>query len=251
MLNQITQGDCFELMRGVPDRSIDLVLTDPPYNSTALAWDQQPIDLVEFWGQIKRVLKPTGAVVLTAYQPFTSILVTSNPTWFKYPWVWKKTRKSSFLNVKYQPLREHEDILVFAPGRATNGSRPAITFNPQGVIICQPKKKRGKPISGSVRSTTKDFISNLTKFPSTILEFDSVINPDHPTQKPLALFEYLIKTYTNPGATILDPFVGSGTSAHAAFNTGRDFICFEFDLKYWSMAIKRLQLAQMQQRMVI
>lgn len=244
MLNQIIQGDCYELMKGIPDGSIDLVLTDPPYNTTACDWDQQPIDLPLLWENIKRVLKPKGAVVMTGSQPFTTDLIMSNRKWFKYEIIWDKVNRfTGFLDAKRKPLKQHETILVFY------NAKPTYT----------PQMGNGKPYvakrSGSTdvyqTYTVTDGINNGERYPTSILRIESdnkTENGMHPTQKPVALFDYLIRTYTNPGETVLDPFAGSGTTALAAHATGRQFLCFEKEQKYWEIANKRLALAQMQGR---
>jgi site-specific DNA-methyltransferase (adenine-specific) len=246
MLNQILLGDCYELMKGIPDGSIDLVLTDPPYNTTDCDWDKNPIDLVELWDYVKRILKPKGAVVMTGSQPFTTDLICSNRAWFRYELVWKKSLPTGHLNARKFPLKAHENILVFSPVRGT--------YNP---IL-----RKNRKIGGKKRAATELFSNfnlkaertlDLDKgYPLSILEFSSVYHTreglQHPTQKPIALFEYLIRTYSNPGETILDPFAGSGTTALAAHATGRNFICFEKEAKYWEIANKRLALAQMQGR---
>jgi site-specific DNA-methyltransferase (adenine-specific) len=242
MLNQIILGDCYELMKEIPDGSIEAIISDFPYNTTAAETDQNPFDAKRFWPEAKRILSLKGIVITTSCQPFTTDLINSNRAWFKYCLIWDKNRGVGHLNAHKRPMAQHEDIVIFSPG--------GNTFNPQ--------MKRGKlreKGSGTARSEVyggqipvKSF--NNTYFPTSILTFDNnnQANKIHPTQKPIALYQYLILTYTNPGDTILEPFCGSGTTALAAFNTGRNFIAFEELAKYWQIANKRLSIAQSQLR---
>jgi site-specific DNA-methyltransferase (adenine-specific) len=247
MLNKILLGDCYELMKDIPDGSIDLVLTDPPYNTSCLSWDQQPIDLPELWKHLKRVLKPKGAVVMTGSQPFTTDLINSNRTWFKYCLVWEKDQPSNFLNAKQRPLSYHEDIIIFN----------VFTYNPlmtyAGNFSNQPQlgKYNGNVYGKAIGETT--FNPSLYRYPKSIMKFNKTkhnqINGGlHPTQKPFELFEYLIRTYSNPGETILDPFCGSCTTSIAAFNTGRNCISIEREEKYYKIGLERLRNAQAQLR---
>jgi site-specific DNA-methyltransferase (adenine-specific) len=241
MLNQIILGDCYELMKGIPDGSIDLVLTDPPYNTTACEWDKQPIDLPDLWKHFKRVLKPKGAVVMTGSQPFTTDLILSNRKWFGYCLVWEKQRPTGFLSAKNKPLKSHEDVIVFYSNKTT--------YNPQGLrptFANNGRKNKGGAVFGE--GIGKQSIQEIGNYPRSVVSFDVGNDYLHPTQKPVELFEYLIRTYSNPGETILDPFAGSGTAALAAHATGRNFICMERERKYCEIANKRLALAQMQGR---
>ena len=227
-------GDCLELMAQIPDGSVDMVLCDLPYGTTACKWDSV-IPFEPLWAQYKRIIKRNGAIVLTASQPFTSALVMSNIAMFKYQWVWDKKIPSGMSYARYQPMRQHEDVLVFCAG-----STP---YLPQMV-------KRDKPIKGGGMSkgeTTKN--ENLValkktyefKNPTTLIGFDKVrIGAVHPTQKPVALMEYLIRTYTNEGDTVLDNCMGSGTTGVACVNTGRNFIGIEKDDKYFAIASQRI-----------
>lgn len=220
-------GDCLELMKSIPDGQIDMILCDLPYGTTQNKWDAViPFDTL--WAEYKRVCR--GAVVLTAAQPFTSVLICSNLAQFKYAWVWQKSRPTGHMNAKKQPMREHEDICVFYARQPT--------YNPQFTT--------GKPnhVSKSARPRIKshsenygaqyEVVEELTdrKYPKTILPF-TVVSPTgilHPTQKPVALMEYLVRTYTNEGDTVLDNCMGSGTTGVACVNTGRKFIGMEMDL---------------------
>lgn len=219
-------------MKEIPDGSVDLILTDLPYGTTQNKWDSV-IPFEPLWGQYWRILKKNGAVVLTAMQPFTSALVMSQPKAFKYQWVWEKTQVTGFLNAKIQPLRRHEDILVFYK------SQP--TYNPQFKEGAPYKTKRATKSKnyGSQRETST--VNKGIRYPTSILTVSqNRIEKGHPTQKPVALMEYMIKTYTNEGETVLDSTMGSGTTGVAAHNTGRKFIGIELDLGYFETAKNRI-----------
>lgn len=225
-------GDCLDLMGRIPDGSVDMIACDLPYGTTACSWDSV-IPFEPLWAHYKRVIKPRGAIVLTASQPFTSALVMSNPKWFRCEWVWLKTAGGGFLNANRQPLKRHESVLVFADGQTA--------YNPQ--------KSTGKPYacrSSSAGVTTFDQSvtgwvteNDGSRFPTTELRFTSETG-EHPTQKPVALFEYLIRTYTNEGETVLDNTMGSGTTGVACVRTGRKFIGIERDAGYYEIAQKRI-----------
>ena len=226
-------GDCLELMKEIPDRSIDMVLADPPYGTTACKWDTV-IDLAPMWEQLKRVIKPNGAIVMTASQPFTSALVMSNPRMFKYCWVWNKKQGGNPLNAKRQPLRVTEDIVVFNSGGYIPQMRTG-RMRKKGGINKQPET------TGAVNL---DYVSYSDQYyPTNILDFPNCANKKylvHPTQKPVALMEYLIRTYTNEGESVLDFTMGSGTTGVAAKNLGRKFIGIELDQGYFDIAVKRI-----------
>ena len=244
-LNQIIQGDCLDIMRELPDKSVDMILCDLPYGTTACKWDTI-IPFEPLWEQYKRLIKPNGAIVLTASQPFTSMLVMSNPKWFKYEWIWDKKKSSGALNADVAPLKVHENILVFGEGRTT--------YNKQ---MRQGKPRVDKPNlipNGDIRQDKSTVLRGYKNEqglynPVSILEISNANqqSKEHPTQKPVALFEYLIKTYTDPGEIVLDNCIGSGTTAVAALNTGRFFIGIEKEPKYAEIARKRLEQAQAQQ----
>ena len=246
---KLLQGDCLELMKDIPDGSIDMILCDLPYGTTACKWDSViPFDAL--WLQYKRVVKSNGAIVLTASQPFTSALVMSNVKDFAYTWLWVKTRPTGFANAKKQPLRCVEDVLVFY------GKPP--TYNPQDIIrvdkVCRNSKSAGGETirsnveessgKGSLRTGGKEYVQEFTNYPRQFLELphDS-IGRVHPTQKPIALMEYLIRTYTNKGETVLDNCMGSGTTGVACINTNRNFIGIEMDENYFSIAKNRIESA--------
>jgi len=232
MIN-LMQGDCLELMNTIPDGSVDMVLTDPPYGTTACKWDSV-IPFEPMWEQLKRVTKKNGAIVMTASQPFTSALIMSNVKMFKYCWVWEKSRFANQMLAKKQPLKIHEDVVVF--------SQSSAIYNPQGLIECDKVTKQGSKITdnngGGVRPTS--YRQTHTNYPRSIQKFKSEGKTVHPTQKPVALMEYLIKTYTNEGETVLDFTMGSGTTGVACKNLDRSFIGIELDETYFNIAKERI-----------
>lgn len=220
-------------MKSIPDGSIDMILCDLPYGMTNCKWDSiLPFDAL--WEQYKRVAKPSAAIILTSVQPFTTALISSNPKHFKYACVWIKTNCTGFANAKKQPLRSYEDVLVFY--------RKQPTYHPQGIVKLASPRIRTKETGSFMRSTFRDgYAQRYTNYPKNVLTFASERNTIHPTQKPVALFEYLIRTYTNPGELVLDNCMGGGTTAIACMNSGRDFIGFETDPDYFSIATKRIE----------
>ena len=239
----LMEGDCLDLMREIPDGSVDMVLCDLPYGTTACKWDSViPFD--PLWAHYKRVIKRNGAIVLTAAQPFTSLLVVSNVEMFKYSLVWRKSRVSHFAQAPYRFLTEHEDVLVFSNGGTSKNARDRMTYNPQGTMPCH-KVVKGKGHSDHRPSnTTQDsYLQTVTNYPKTIIDCASDQANEHPTQKPVALMEYLIRTYTNEGETVLDNCMGSGTTGVACMNTKRKFIGIEQDAKYFNIACDRIENA--------
>ena len=242
----LMHGDCLERMKEIPDGSVDAVICDPPYGTTACEWDSV-ISLEPMWAELKRVIKPRGAIVLTASQPFTTTLIASNMKGFKYCWVWRKRFAGNFATAKYRPLKDHEDIAVFGKvGAATN-------YHPQMIKRDVAIKKGGNKQRGAiVLADTKARVdfglvgkSYTHKHPTTSesLQYSSRDGSRglHPTQKPVALMEYLIKTYTNEGETVLDFTMGSGTTGVAALQSGRKFIGIERDDVYFEMAKRRIE----------
>jgi site-specific DNA-methyltransferase (adenine-specific) len=228
-------GDCLERMKEIPNGSVDLVLADPPYGTTACKWDSI-IDLPLMWEQIKRVVKPTGAIVLTASQPFTTILIASNMKAFKYNWVWDKKKSANYVLAKYQPMKVHEDICVFS--FSTHEYYPIMVDRD---IV----KVRTTFSSGEATNKVRDDGKARTythKYPKSILKVSNANQNGrvHPTQKPVGLMEYLIKTYTREGETVLDFAMGSGTTGVACINTNRRFIGIEKDEAYFDIAEKRI-----------
>jgi len=238
-INKVTCGDCLELMKEIPDGAVDMILADPPYGTTACKWDTI-IPLEPMWKQLKRVIKPNGAIVMTASQPFTTILIASNIKMFKYEWIWKKSRSTGFQNSKFAPMRNHEDIVVFY-------ENPPV-FNQHTLVkLAKPIKSwrrngKGGNLLNGVNTYGKDKLQQFTNYHKTVLEIKNEHNVGkHPTQKPVALMEYLIKTYTNEGEIVLDFTIGSGTTAVACIRTFRKFIGFEIEPKYVDITEERLK----------
>lgn len=245
-------GDCLEVMKSIPDGSVDMVMADPPYGTTACKWDSI-IPLEPMWEQLKRIIIPSGAIVMTATQPFTSILVCSNLEMFKYDWVWNKTRRTDFIRAKLKPMGAHESVLVFSKGTVANGSKRLMRYNPQGLVrVDQVVKndgwgvglgRRGENLGSNNKLHQPTYKQEFSGYPHTQLNFQSENKIVHPTQKPVALMEYLIKTYTNEGETVLDFTMGSGTTGVACVNTNRRFIGIEKDEKYFEIASNRINEA--------
>ena len=230
---QLIHGCCLEEMKQIENGSVDMVLTDPPYGTTACKWDAViPLDLM--WAQLKRIIKPNGAIVLTASQPFTTTLIASNMEMFKYCWVWHKNRATNFPNASRRPLTAHEDIVVWIDGK--------LQYNPQKTSGHKPTNSAKGCSQGTIYhgDNVRNYSGgDTTRFPRTVLEFKCERGL-HPTQKPVALMEYLIKTYTNEGETVLDFTMGSGTTGVACKNLNRDFIGIEKDADYFDIACKRI-----------
>ena len=233
------QGDCLELMKDIPDKSVDMILCDLPYGMTACKWDSI-IPFEPLWEQYNRIIKKHGAIVLMAAQPFSSALVMSNPKGFKYEWVWDKVRPSGFQVAKYKPMQRHENVLVF-------------TSKGECVNYFPIMERRDKPVKGCVASSSESsplkYSDGKTRIythknPQSIIAFPKPNRTIHPTQKPVALLEYLIKTYTNEGETVLDNCMGSGSTGVACVNTNRNFIGIELDDKYFKIAKQRISEAQ-------
>lgn len=239
----LQQGDCLELMKDIPDGSVDLVLTDPPYGTTDCKWDSV-IPFEPLWEKYNRVIKDNGAIVLFGSEPFSSALRMSNLTMYKYDWVWDKVQGANFLNVKYQPLKNIENIMVFSKGRITNGKRQPIKYNPQGVVKNNIVKTNSSDYTGTFSSSSikkgKQYMTTGTGYPKCVIQFTKDKSSLHPTQKPVALCEYLIKTYTNEGDLVLDNCMGSGSTGVACVNTNRNFIGMELDEHYFEVAKNRI-----------
>ena len=234
--HSIHVGDCLELMKELPDNSVDLILCDLPYGTTQNKWDSV-IDLEALWAEYKRICR--GTIVLTASQPFTSALVMSNPAWFRHEWVWEKNKASGHLNAKRRPMRAHEDVLVF--------SKSAPLYTPQMTAGHRPGNyaKRGRQSTCYGAAASTEYGGTTLRYPRSVQRFNVVNNDDacraHPTQKPIELMEYMIRTYTNPGDVVLDNCMGSGTTGVACMNTGRRFIGMELDEGYFEIAKKRIE----------
>lgn len=235
LIQTLFMGDCLEKMKDIPDGSVDMVMCDLPYGTTACKWDSV-IPFAPLWAQYKRVCKPNAAIVLTASQPFTSLLVASNTANFRHAWVWNKAKAANFPQVKRHPLKVHEDVLVFG--------QPQTTYRPQ-MVKGALRQKGGYTVAREAAvSAGAPAKVNDEYYPKSILDFSIAGNHDakmHPTQKPVALMEYLIRTYTNPGDTVLDNTMGSGTTGVACVNTGRSFIGIERDEAYFAIAKKRIE----------
>ena len=259
-------GDCLEKMTHLPDDSVDLILADLPYGTTdrsgkkgsrIFKWDSV-IPLDSLWEQYRRILKTNGTVVLTADQPFTSQLVMSNLKWFKYEWIWKKSRTTGFFTANYRPMKSTEDILVFSEGGAAAASaksgRGNMTYNPQGLVEKRVKKKNNAKRLGKLLGNV-DFVGannkmlgdseyeqKYTNYPTEVLEFSIETGTIHPTQKPVPLMEYLVRTYSNEGETVLDNVMGSGTTGLACMRANRNFIGMEKEQEYFDVALERLSV---------
>lgn len=240
------KGDCLEEMDKIPDGSVDFVLTDLPYGTTAgnCKWDKTiPFD--KLWNQYTRLLKDNGVIALFASQPFTSHLITSNSKMYRYSWVWIKSKATQFLEAKIKPMKKHEEIVVFSNHPICPCAKQNPTYNPQGLIgLNQPKvmrhKKQSSCISGRGNYSGREFVKEYTNYPNSVLEFPNDGNTVHPTQKPLALCEYFVNTYTNIGDLVLDSCMGSGTTGIAAINTDRRFVGIELDEKYYNISAQRI-----------
>lgn len=237
-LNQIVHGDCLEVMENIKDGSIDMIMADLPYNTTRNHWDSL-IDLKELWIQYERVIKDNGAIVLTAQTPFDKVLGASNLKLLKYEWIWEKTSATGHLNAKKMPMKAHENILVFY--------KKLPTYNPiktQGHVrkVSKAEHKVNSKMSTNYNPTGLTTYDSTERYPRSVLKFpnDKQKTALHPTQKPVALMEYLIKTYTNPGELVLDNVAGSGSTAIAAMNTGRNFVAIEKEADYFNLAQQRI-----------
>jgi site-specific DNA-methyltransferase (adenine-specific) len=236
-------------MKEIESGSVDMVLADPPYGTTACKWDSI-IPLDPMWEHLKRIIKPNRAIVIMASQPFTSTLISSNMKMFKYCWVWEKENASNFFAAKFQPLNNTEDVIVFSTGGCNNGTKNPVPYNPQGVRKCNKEMSNGVSVGGLVGKAHKTTMTyggrykqTVTGYPHKIIKFDRDKPSVHPTQKPVALMEYMIRTYTNPGETVLDFAMGSGTTGVACVKTGRKFIGIELDAQYFKIAQERISAA--------
>jgi len=236
--SKIIHGDCLVEMQNIPDKSIDMILADLPYGTISQKWDIViPFD--PLWEQYNRIIKDNGAIVLTASQPFTSTLVMSNPEMFKYEWIWEKDGGSNFATVKYMPMKEHENILVFGNGKITyNEQRQERIGSRKGKETTTIDSGRKDSVYGTQKGGKKLKVPKL-RCPRSIQRFNRERGL-HSTQKPTKLFEYLIKTYTNEGDIVLDNVAGSGTTGVACMNLNRDFILIEKELNYYEIIKERL-----------
>lgn len=236
-MNTVHQIDCIEGMKKIPDSSVDLILCDLPYGQTSNKWDT-PINMEELWEGYKRVLKDNGVVLLTAKGQFMIDLILSNREWFRYEWIWDKNKGANFAHVRYRPLNTHEYVLVFSPK-----GRP--TYNPQ---MTQGKPYTQKRLQESIKGIADNMGRHTTtsdgkRYPKSVLRVEGMAQRHiiHPTQKPVSLFEYLVKTYSNPGDVVLDTCIGSGTTAVACELHDRNWIGFETEGDYVHMTQKRIE----------
>jgi len=248
--SKIIQGDCLEKMKLIPDASVDMILCDLPYGTTACKWDTK-IDLNALWIEYKRIIKPYRAIVMFGSQPFTTTLISSNMEWFKYNWVWRKNRATGHVHAKNRPMKQHEDICVFSEGNTLhkNQSDKRMPYYPQGLVELPPNTKRrtrndagDNAVMGKRKSHTETFTTH-TNYPISIIEFDIEMNEDrfHEAQKPLECCKYLIKTYSREGDIVLDNTAGGGQTGIACIETNRDFILIEQDTEYYEIIKDRVR----------
>lgn len=238
---KLFHGDCLEVMKDIPDNSVDMILCDLPYGTTECKWDKF-IDNKSMWEHYNRILKESGNIVLFASQPFTTKLIESNPKMFRYEIIWIKTRPTGFANANYRPMKKHENILIFTKASTSTAGNNHATYNPQGLIECERKVKRtSRGYQGERQNSKDEYVSKFTNYPTSIVEFPSEGKTVHPTQKPVDLLEYLIKTYTNEGEIVLDNCMGSGSTGVACVNTNRKFIGIELDESYFNIAKERIE----------
>ena len=233
-INKIYKGDCLDVMKDIDDCSIDLILADPPYGTTVCKWDTV-IPLEPMWERLKRIIKPKGAIVMTASQPFTTALISSNMEMFKYCWVWDKGQGTGHLNAKKQPMKNCEDVVVFYGKQCRYNPQMRFGFKP---YTCKQGNTKSENYGVQIGAITS---SDGERYPIHMIKFIRDKDKTHPTQKPVALMEYLIKTYTDEGETVLDFVSGSGTTGIAAINTNRNFILIEKDEKYYEIAKERIE----------
>tara|TARA_B110000114_G_C14971800_1_gene348737 strand:+ start:42 stop:920 length:879 start_codon:yes stop_codon:yes gene_type:complete len=250
-------GDCLERMNEIPDNSIELILCDLPYGTTKCKWDTV-IDINKLWTQYKRIIKkPSGVILLFGQQPFTSMLISSNYEWYKYNIIWKKNKTTQFLLANYRPMKCTEDICVFSIGGAAAASRKTgnMTYNPQGLKPVNIKKKNSKERIGKMLNqshhlgpnnkliSNSEYSQKFTNYPIELIEFDIEYDTIHETQKPIKLIEYLIKTYSNEGETVLDNTMGSGTTGIGCISTNRKFIGIELNDLYYKLSKHRINIS--------
>jgi site-specific DNA-methyltransferase (adenine-specific) len=254
---QVFKGECLELLKTIADNSVHLVLCDLPYGTTKCKWDSV-IDIDKLWVEYRRILvKPTGVVVLFGQQPFTSRLIAGNYEWFKYTMIWKKNKTTQYLLANYRPMKCTEDICVFSPGGAAAASRHKgnMTYNPQDLVPVEIKKKNSEKRIGKMLNQShhlgpnnkligeSEYTQSYTNYPTELIEFNIESDTIHETQKPVALIEYLIKTFSNPREVVLDNTMGSGTTGIGCIHTNRRFIGMELVPKYFDLSCARIEEA--------
>lgn len=244
-LNKIYNEECIEGMKNrIPDKSISLILCDLPYGAIDSDWDVI-IPFNKLWEQYERIITDKGAIVLTANGLFTHKVVASNPDLYRYKWIWVKNTATNFLNAKSKPMSSFEEVLVFSKGVTANGSDNRMNYFPQGLKKLQ-KGRKNQPKKGGYVNVNKlkdgkDSVSEYTNYPKDVLRFSMETDTWHPSQKPTALFEYLVKTYTKEGDVVLDNCMGSGTTAIACMKTNRNFIGFELEKEYYEKILERIE----------
>jgi len=235
-INKIYNEDCFETLKRINDKSVDMILQDPPYNITACDWEWDIMTKIQkFWAEWKRVIKDNGAIVMTASQPFTSALVMSNVKKYKHHWIWEKEKGTGFAVAKYRPMMKTEDIIVFSYSKLNY--HPIMNRRDKLLKYYFPTVKSD---SNKIKNYSRGYVETWEKYPENIIKIKTSVGL-HPTQKPVALFEYLIKTYTNEGDTVFDGFIGSGTTAVACINLKRNYIGCELSKKYFDIANERIK----------
>lgn len=237
-VNKIYNMDCMEGMKDIPNKSIDMILCDLPYGTTVCKWDTV-IPFKSLWEQYKRIIKENGAIVLTGSEPFSSRLRLSNLEMYKYDWKWEKAQGVNFAQCNHMPMSVYEDIMVFGRFGMSKNAKIQPVYNPQGLIEVNKKKKAKTNTEHRPSDNNKDHIQKYSNYPRQIISFASDRGL-HPTQKPVALFEYLISTYTNKGDLVLDNCAGSFTTAVACDNTNRNWICIEKEEKYCNIGLTRI-----------
>ena len=240
-------ADCMDILPLIPNKSVQLILADLPYGTTANKWDSV-LPLNELWNEYKRIIKDNGAIVLFGAEPFSTILRSSNMEWYRYDWIWVKSRKTGFLNSKNRPLNQNENISVFSKFITAAGNKNIMLYKPQGLIEINKtrhgdKNKCNADFNGHKyyrESQSKEYLQKFTNYPTTVLNFSNEPKPIHPTQKPLELIKYLIKTYSNENDYVLDNTMGVGTCPLAAKELNRSFIGIEKEVKYYELAVGRV-----------
>lgn len=234
--SKLYRGDCLEVMKQLKPGSVDMVLCDLPYGTTHHEWDT-PIDMAALWKSYERVCKPNAAIVLFSAQPFTTDLINSNRKHFKYEIVWEKTRSTGFLDANRKPLKAHENICVFYKGKPTyNPQKSGISHTPK--TIYKGKRDRGGKYG---EFYNVPYIDDGTRYPTDVIRFDCATRPEHPTEKPVELLAYLIKTYTDAGDLVIDNCMGSGSAGVACAKTGRSFIGIELNEEFYKIAERRIK----------
>jgi len=243
MRSVLVHADCFDVFPYIADASVQLILCDLPYNVTGLKWDSL-LDLPKLWEQYERIIKPNGAIVLTAMQPFTTELIISNRKLFKYTWVWNKVKPGNFLTAKLKPMQNHEDIVVFSKANTANCNKNNMLYIPQlekREKTRKYKKEADSDIYARKNTTSIEYTTDF-KYPKSIIEISNANqkNKLHPTQKPLELMKYLIKTYSNEDDVVMDNCMGSNTTGLACKELNRQYIGIEKDKNYYDVSVSRV-----------